>query len=139
MYSGEFPKDTWNKHEKELWKLAKNLLLIFKSSYIGEDDYCVQFSKLDGEEGGFVEKHEDGRDIEKQIIFSWGGYKGGSLKFEDGTEIVHQNQLVEVDGRNRHWVEEGFSGSRYSCIFFKMYDRRYNKPKRITNEVSVLL
>ena len=138
MYSGEFPKDTWNKHEKELWKLAKNILIIFKPSYIGEDDYCVQFSKLDGEEGGFVEKHEDGGDIGKQIVFSWGGYMGGCLKFEDGTEIMHQNQLVEVDGRNKHWVEKGFSGSRYSCIFFKMYDRSYNKAKRITNEVSVL-
>jgi len=61
----EFPKKSWNKHEEKVWNLAKNILLLFKPLYIGDDDdYCVQFSKLDGEEGGFVKKHRLGSKFE---------------------------------------------------------------------------
>ena len=43
-----------------------------------------------------------------------------------------KNAIVQFDGRNRHYVSKILNGLRYSVVYYKKFDRRYNEQPIFT-------
>ena len=74
----------------------------------------------------YVQIHRD-RDVSSQFLLSFGEYSGGEfLQLNDKTnefEVVDTyNQIVQLDGRYKHYVINVTNGLRFSIVVYKMFD-----------------
>ena len=129
VWMGNVEKSSKKKWEKELFKVASELLRVIDPDYMGESgDYSVQFSCMTDPTKHFVKEHVDNKDIAHQYGIVLGNSTGGELVLvlSDGTEqtMDYRRKILKMDGRVPHRVKR-FEGTRYSVIFYKLFDRRY--------------
>ena len=97
-------------------------------SWTGPDeDYIIQFACMDKDSR--VPPHID-NDICTQCSISFGQYLGGSLyvlnRNSNRYEILdNHKRMIQFDGRNYHYVSNVIEGERYSVVYFKKFDRRF--------------
>ena len=61
-----------------LYILAKELIMEFNKSWVGnDDDYIVQFACMN--EYSYIKEHCDNADVTSQFIMTLGKYKGGNI------------------------------------------------------------
>ena len=114
----------------KLYQLASSLVEMVNKTWAGKHgDYCVQFSCMD--EFSYVKKHVDKNDISSQFVVTLGNYKGGELRVYNEINDVYipliTNRIfVQFDGRKEHYITAVTEGNRYSIVFYKSYDRRYD-------------
>ena len=118
--------------KKDLYSLSYILIYNIDKEWTGEfHDVVVQFSCMD--KNSYVYIHDD-NDVSSQFIMTFGEYTGGKFKLFDEKSKKFQyvytyNKIVQLDGRLKHCVTKVKHGKRYSVIFYKMVDRRYeNQP-----------
>ena len=110
--------------------MACTLLKMINKQWAGsKDDFVVQFSCMDIE--SHIEIHTDKDDVSSQFAISLGEYKGGQLMvYNDNLStyipVVNKRKMVQFDGRKKHFVTKVTEGERYSIVFFKSYDERYD-------------
>ena len=76
-----------------------------------------------------VPPHID-NDICTQCSISFGQYLGGSLyvlnRKSNRYEILdNHKRMIQFDCRNYHYVSNVIEGERYSVVYFKKFDRRF--------------
>ena len=58
------------------------------------------------------------------------------ILFNTNNKIVNShntyNQIVQFDGRKKHYVTKVTEGIRFSVVFYKMFDRRYDSQPHFT-------
>ena len=118
-------------HQKRFWEKARKLLcyLGFGEYVSSMDNHILNVNSI--KRGHKIPPHNDCKDICPQITFSW-NYKGSCVircwKDKAGVgefvDIDTFRKVWKMDGRLKHAVLLGddFSGTRYSCVFFKTYD-----------------
>lgn len=98
--------------------------------------YNVQFAYMNSATN-FVKKHKDSSDVDYQYALSLGAFSGAKLRAYSASETSYQDfdykdRILRMDGRLAHEVLlEGFVGERYTCIWYKNYDKRYAEDKPI--------
>ena len=130
-----------DRKELPLWKiklygLSSTLLKMVNKTWAGKyDDYCVQFTCMD--ENSYVKKHVDANDVSSQFVVTFGNYIGGELLVyneisEQYIPLITNRNIVQFDGRKKHYVTDVTEGKRYSIVFYKSYDRRYDSQPIFT-------
>ena len=130
-----YPADTF---KGKLWRLAYQLLEHVDPWYAKDQDYVLQITQM--HPGDVVPKHVDGHDACYQLAFTMGNFTGGQLRIYSTQNINEANSLVpklynnrnkvlKFDGRYVHDVTRLLSGTRYSVIFYKLWDRRLKNPQ----------
>ena len=113
-----------------LYQMSRTLLKMFDETWAGKhDDFVVQFTCMNNT--SFVLNHHHKNDISSQFAISLGEYEGGLLmvRNEMTNEYIHLNnnrKMVQFDGRKDHLVTKVTEGERYSIVFYKSYDMRYD-------------
>mgnify|MGYP003956702563 CR=1 FL=1 len=112
--------------KKDLWVLAKQLILHIDPGYAAHEDYVVNFSCMTDSKKHYVKRHVDDQDITFQYGLALGDFTGGELTCwkKDGTTttVDYTRKILKMDGRLAHEVKP-FSGKRFCVIFYKLYDR----------------
>ena len=104
------------------------LIKLCSKSWTGHDeDYIVQFACMD--KHSRVPAHID-NDISTQFCISFGQYLGGSLyvlnqNLNRYEKLDNHQRMIQFDGRNYHYVSNVIEGERYSVVYFKKFDRRF--------------
>ena len=129
---------------KELYTLANDLLILIDPVYAAHGDWVVNFSCMNHPNKHYVLKHVD----EKDVTFQYGvvlgdNHEGGDLRLWKVTEVDPEDRatpdnvlnyyrkVLKMDGRFAHSVSP-FKGTRYSVIFYKVFDRNIKqRPKPV--------
>ena len=122
-----------------LWNLGKKILLEYDPEYARNDDYVMQIAKMVSSNDDYVRPHVDGRDVSYQLVTTLGDFTGGEIQTWHTCDVnanlsemqCHsfdtKGKLLKIDGRYVHRVAP-FQGTRYSIIFYKLYDRNICTP-----------
>ena len=127
-------------HQKKVWDEARALLqLLGSGGYVSSlENHCLNVNAF--QKGHSVPAHIDDKDIGPQLTFSWN--HSGSCLIRCWATANGEGELVDIntfhalwkfDGRLMHkvLVNEDFSGTRYSCVFFKLYDEEITASEPI--------
>ena len=121
--------------KKELYEISYKLIQSINNYWVGEhEDFIVQFACMD--ENSRVGIHVD-NDISSQFVLTFGQYTGGQLMIYNNDLDVYikvdtNNVIIQFDGRNKHYVSNIQNGLRYSVVYYKKFDRRYNEQPIFT-------
>ncbi|KAL7578829.1 hypothetical protein ACA910_016049 [Epithemia clementina (nom. ined.)] len=129
--------------KKSLWCLASRLLEFIDPDFAKDEHYVVSFSCIK-DKSQYVRRHRDTKDISFQYALGLGDYHGAFLRVytsnhtygDDGgrgprllphLDLDYKRIICKMDGRLPHELildRNTFTGTRYSIIWFKLYDRR---------------
>jgi len=142
VYMRDVADSTKTPQQKALYAKACELLLLIDADYAGEyKDYVVNFSCMSEPQIHYVKEHTDDDDIKFQYALVLGDCTGGELKVWDsnGNEKVidYKNKILKLDGRLPHEVLP-FTGRRYCIIWYKVFDRRMDKPAEIFEPAEIV-
>lgn len=131
VWMGDVKTSTRPLWQKELYKVATELLMLIDAHYAGDDgDYSVNFSCMSDPKQHYVHTHTDSKDIAYQYGLVLGECSGGNLTTYlsngDTQTLDYRRKVLKMDGRLAHEVAP-FAGRRYSVIFYKSFDRRYSR------------
>ena len=121
--------------KKKLYYAAYEIINNIDNWWTGDKhDVVMQFACMD--KNSYVYVHSD-KDVSLQFVTSFGQYSGGELMLynEEMNKFEHietYNQIVQFDGRYKHYVTNVTNGIRYSIVFYKMFDRRYKEQNYFT-------
>ena len=125
--------------KKEIFDLSYRLIYQIDKRWLGSNlDFVVQFACMDN--NSYIDAHKD-KDVSSQFLVTFGEYSGGHLMLYNNEKHVFErietmNNIVQFDGRKKHYVTKVKHGVRYSLVFYKSYDRRY-KEQPIYNGVKL--
>ena len=123
---------TW---KKNLYEISYKLIQNINNCWVGEhEDFIIQFACMD--KNSQIGIHVD-NDISSQFLLTFGQYIGGELMIYNNERKTYmnvdtKNAIVQFDGRNRHYVSKILNGLRYSVVYYKKFDRRYNEQPIFT-------
>ena len=105
------------------------LKMIDKQQDGSNNDFVVQFSCMDIE--SHIEIHTDKDDVSSQFAISLGEYKGGELMVYNENlniyiPVINKRKMDQFDDRKNHFFTKVTESERYSIVFFKSYDVRYD-------------
>ena len=133
-------KRRWSKWKIELWNLCKQIMMMIDPDYV-EGEYVVNFSCMD-KKSHYVRKHIDKDDISYQYAMALGTFENAYLQvYDSNNQIIgkydYNRRLLKMDGRLPHEVlMDGFKGTRFCVIWFKLYDhRKIEEDKVLTQPV----
>ena len=114
----------------QLWNLSEELIRQI-DPHFADGEYCVQYACMNDPDH-YVHKHVDKENISHQYALALGDYKGEAvlrLYEPDGEtvkgEFEYNRKFLKADGRFPHELfTKNFSGTRFSLIYFKVYDHR---------------
>ena len=126
----EFDRTELINWKLNLCSMSRTLLEMFDTIWAGNHDgFVVQLTYMNKE--SFVLNHSHTNDISSQFSISLGEYKGGGLMVYNEMKkeymcLINNRKMVQFDGRKDHFVTKVTEGERYSVVFYKSYDTRYD-------------
>ena len=129
VYMGNIEDRKIPKWKLNLWKKSKRIIQLIDPDFAANDDFVVQYARMSNP-NHHCKKHVDALDVSHQYALALGNYRGAKLRVYDAQdkptgEYDYKRKILKFDGRLPHeLVMDDFQGTRYSLVFFKMYDRR---------------
>ena len=126
------------------WALAKGIIEQLDPAFAKGGWFLVQFALID-DASHRVGRHVDGADITHQYILGLGEYTGALLRTHgpghaESRDFDVKHRVLRVDGRLPHEVVgmDGFTGQRFSVIFYKNYDPALSEPTPIVVDPEIV-
>jgi len=121
----------------ECYCIAREMIGLVDPDY-ASGEYIVQFAYMNSK-AHYVKVHTDNHDISYQYVLTLGDFAGASLRAylskdrSSYLDFATIGSFVKVDGRHPHEVilSPNFRGDRFTCIWYKNYDRRKRRDDAI--------